>query len=323
MPPRRRRSAALVPLLPLAFLATACGGIGQGFAGHANAAADSPVGNSGTPNTGISPEALAERAADANREARGVRSEFSGTVYGEPISGDSLITKSGDSETHFRVNGYGMHMLVVGGTTYSRADPGAYKALFELMAKAPNYDAENDGPTDSMDEFMKLLEGKYLEDEKDPEDSGFLMFDGFLDEGPFTDDGSDADDDPYDYDDDSDSDEDAVQLSVGETTTIHGIEVVPLIGTARDDGTTTISTMYIPAHGTALPIRITSDEDNDGRIDATLDTRYFTVDGGTTVTAPRKEDTVDLDEAFEGMFGRDEPWDDSDSPYGGGGGVTA
>ncbi|UGQ14730.1 hypothetical protein LO772_14800 [Yinghuangia sp. ASG 101] len=348
MPPRRR-SAALVPLLPLAFLATACGGIGHGWAGHAKTASDSPVGNSGTPNTGITAQALAERAATANREARGVRGEFSGTVYGERISGDTLITARGDSESHVRVKGRGMHVLVVGDHTYTRAEPGLYKALFEVLGKAPGFDADTDEPSEGMAEFMKLMEGKYLRDDKGPDDSGFLVFDGFLDEGPFesgdsggsgsdphsdpdSDSGDDDDYDDYgddgtddygDSDDDSGADSGAIALSLGEPTKIGGIEVIPLIATARDDGTTSISTMYLPAHGTPLPVRLTSDEDNDGRIDATIDTRYFGVDDGRTVTAPKDEDSVDLDEAFEGMFGRDEPWDRSDAPYDGGGGVTA
>lgn len=342
MPPRRRRSAtaALVPLIPLAFLATACGGIGHGWAGHAKTASDSPVGNSGTPNTGITARALLERASDANREARSVRSEFTGTVYGEQVSGDTLITASGDSETHFRVKGHGMHLLVVGGRTYTRVEPGTYKALFEVLRKAPGFDPDTDEPSEGMAEFMELMEGKYLEDDKGADDSGFPMFDDILDEVRFEDGGSgddadDADDSDGTYDDDygdddsdsgsdSDSDSDDTELSLGEPTKIEGIEVIPVVATTRDDGTTSISTMYLPARGTPLPVRLTSDEDNDGRVDATLDTRYFAADGGKTVTAPKDEDSVDLDEAFEGIFGRDdEPWDDSDSPYDENGGVTA
>ncbi len=334
MAPRRRRSttAALVTLVPLAFLATACGGIGHGWAGDVKTASDSPVGNSGAPNTGITARALAERAAEADREARGVRSEFSGTVYGEAMSGDSLVTKAGDSEAHLRVGGRGIHKLTVGGHTYTLVDPGAYEALFGMLAKAPNYDADSDGPPESMGEFYELMEGKYLVSDKDDEENGLLVFNGFLDEVPFEDSGSDFGDDADsdDYDSDSDDDEDEeyydsgdIDLSLGETTRINGIEVIPLIATSHDDGTTSIATMYLPAHGTPLPVRTTSDEDNDGRIDATLDYRYFGLDGGKTVTAPKDKDSVDLEEAFAWMFRDDEPWDGSDSPYApDGGGVT-
>ncbi|HSA50233.1 MAG TPA: hypothetical protein VLH10_08995 [Yinghuangia sp.] len=325
MPLRRRPARVLVPLIPLAFLATACGGIAEGWAGHAKTAADSPVGNTGAPNTGISAEALIERASDANRDARGVRSEFKGTTYGVPVSGETVITKSGDSETQVRFQDHAARLLLVGGTTYTHLEQGTYAVLFDLARKAPGYDREEDEPDDSMVEFLKLMEGKFLQSEADPDDKGFPMFNGAFSDAPFTDlagagdseDSSDSDD--YEYDEDSGEDEysDDTELTLGEPTTIDGIEVIPVIATTRYDGTTSIHTMYLPAHGTPLPVRVTSDEDNDGDVDVSLDTRYFGVDGDKTVTAPGDDETVDMDEAFEFFGGgsSDDEYPYGDSPY--------
>ncbi|MGR6999848.1 hypothetical protein ACU686_20055 [Yinghuangia aomiensis] len=69
--------------------------------------------------------------------------------------------------------------------------------------------------------------------------------------------------------------------------------------------------MYIPAHGTPLPVRITVDENGDGKDEASMDTRY-THDSGGTVTAPKDDDTVDMDKVMSGIFGSGGSDDDYD-----------
>lgn len=294
------RRAALIPLVPLALLAAACGEPTGGWANHAKVAADSPVGNTGEPNTGITAEALGERVARADREARSVRTEFSGKLYGVPVSGGTAVTKNGDSESRLNLDGHDVHVLVVGRTEYTRMEKGTFATLFATIRKAPGYDPELEEPGRGFVEFSKLIEGKYLKDEAITTGNGFPSFDGTLGGGPF---GNDALDEAGDDVDDGTR----VTLSLGDAIRVDGIEVIPLIETTEErGGDTSVTTMYVPTHGTPLPVRLTSDDDNDGDIDASIDTRYFALDEDRKVTAPPAPDTVDLDRLMEEYFGRDD-----------------
>lgn len=319
--PARRRSAAA--LIPLALFATACGGVGQDWANQAKRAADSPVGNTGEPNVGITAEELMKRVAEADRSARSVGTEFSGQLYGVPVHGDTSVTRTGDIESHLTLKDREIHVLVIGKTEYSKLEQGTYAVLFGIIAKAPGYDADLEEPGDGFREFGKLLEGKYLKDEAATRGTGFQSFDSVLGGGPFTngDDSEDGDEETDDYDDDYERD-DEVGYQLGDTQRIGGIEVIPLIVTTETrQGDKSVQTLYVPTHGTPLPVRMTSDDDNDGKVDASIDTRYSKLDPDRKVTAPDKDQTVDLDTVMEDFFGDLDDLgdsDDPDSPYGGG-----
>lgn len=315
-----RRLLATVALIPLAAVLTACGGVGEDWANETRTAADSPVGNDGAPNTGISADDLAERVEKADRETRSVRTEFDGDMYGVALSGDAKVTKNGDTEAHYMLSGKEMELRVVGGTEYYRLDPGTYAALFEMYHKSPSYDSGDAKEEEDFLEFAKLVEGKYLKEEADDDDGGLQTFDGLIDEGPFAGDGSGdgggSDDDEDSYDEDYDDDDgDDTEYTLGEITHVNGIEVIPLIATAEDDDTTYVTTSYIPTHGTPLPVRVTFDENDDDRLDGSLDLRYFTVGDEASVAAPPKEETVDMGKAMGGLFGGlDGGDDDGGSP---------
>lgn len=281
--------------------ATACGGLDQEWANRAKQAADSPVGNTGEPNTGITAEQLMQRVSDADHDARSVRTDFRGHFYGVPVRGDTTVTANGDIESHLTLGGRGIHTLVVGETEYTRLDEGTYKVLFDMIAKAPGYDAELEGPGESFLEFGKLMEGKYLKDEAVTRGTGLQSFDGVLGGGPFTNGDDSAGESPYD-DDFAPPGEDA-DYRLGDVLRIDGIEVIPLVRTIRTDGLTSVLTLYVPTHGTPLPVHMTSYDDNDGKVDASVDTDYKTIPSGRTVRAPDAAKTVDMDKIMEDFFG--------------------
>ncbi|MCF2529522.1 hypothetical protein [Yinghuangia soli] len=290
-----RLRPAAIALLPLAFLATACGGAANGWAADARQAARSPVGNTGDANTGISAEDLMKRVAKADSETRGVRTEFKGHMYGVPVSGSTRVTASGDSEASLTLDRSDIHVLTIAGTEYTKFEDGTYATLYETAKKAPDYDADDDEGSESFLEFGKLTEGKYLKSKAGESGLSVGSFDWLL--GSSFIGGSDMPDD-YEY-----ADEDDVKLSVGDAVRIDGIDVIPLIRSYDEDGESWVETMYIPTRGTPLPVRFTSDDDNDGKVDTSIDTRYSALDGDSTVKAPPKEQTVDMKAIMEDFFG--------------------
>lgn len=307
----RRHLTSAAIAIPVALFATGCG-LGNDWATQARDAADSPVGNSGEPNTGLSAQELRKRIARADRETRNVRSEFSGTVYGVGVSGESLVNAGGDLESRLRLKDKEVHVLRVGTNEYARVDQGMFGLMAELEKKSPSYDPDDDEQGDEYLEFAKLMEGKYLKT-KASKDSGSGL--GMLDALPGAEGFSGGDNDgSADPDDDFYGDE--VTYTLGELTTVNGVRTIPLISTTEDgDGKKAVQTTYVPAHGPALPIRVTSDDDNDGKAESSVDTKYFTLHGDTKVTAPPADLTVDMEKVMEGMFGGFDD-EDSDSGFG-------
>ncbi|MGW0658137.1 hypothetical protein [Streptodolium elevatio] len=297
--------------------ATACGGIDQDWANRAKEAADSPVGNTGEPNVGITAEQLLERVSEADHAARSVRTDFTGHFYGVPVHGDTSVTENGDIESHLTVKDREIHVLVVGDTEYTRMEEGTNKVLIDMIAKAPGYDPELEEPSESFVEFGKLLEGKYLKDEAVSRGTGLPSFDAILGGGPFTNGDDSAGENP---DGDFGEDEygggygDDVEHQLGDALHIDGIEVIPLVLTNRTRDLTSVLTMYVPTHGTPLPVRMTSDDDNDGKVDASVDTHYRAVAPDRTVTAPDGDRTVDMDTIMEDFFGSPGDGDGPDGP---------
>ncbi|MGR6999849.1 hypothetical protein ACU686_20060 [Yinghuangia aomiensis] len=116
--------------------------------------ADAPVGNTGAPNTGISAEDLMKRVAQADRDVRGVRAEFHGTLYGIPVSGFSRINASGDKESEVLLKGKRVHELRVGSSQYMLMERGSFEVLFDAMESSPGY-SERDEPDGDLREFAK------------------------------------------------------------------------------------------------------------------------------------------------------------------------
>lgn len=309
---RHRRIGRAAALIPLALLATACGGLGTDWARQARDVADAPVGNTGAPNTGITADELMERVEKADRDVRGIRAEFHGNLYGTPISGFTRISSSGDQESEVLLKGKRVRELRVGSEEYVLMERGSFAVLFDALKASPGYDAEEDEPDGDFREFAKLIEGKYLKTKASPgSGAGLGTVDGMWGNGPFgkNDAGSGDDDDEGYYDDDYPAE---AEYSLGQPTTVNGIETIPVKAVSDDgDGKKLTETLYIPAHGTPLPVRITSDEDGDGKDDASMDTRY-TRDSGGTVVAPKDDDTVDMEKVMGGMFGFGGSDDDED-----------
>lgn len=286
--------------------ATACGGLDQDWANRAKQAADSPVGNTGEPNVGITAEQLIGRVADADRAARSVRTEFSGQFYGVPVHGDTSVTENGDVESHLTLKDREIHVLVVGDTEYTRMEEGTYEVLFDMISKAPGYDPDLEGPGDSFREFGKLTEGKYLKGQAVSRGTGLQSFADVLGGGPFT--NGEGSDGGESFDEDGDE----VDYQLGDALHIDGIEVIPVVRTTETDDLTSVLTLYVPTHGTPLPVRMTSDDDNDGKVDASVDTHYRALDGDKTVAAPDEARTVDMDKVMEDFFGGPSDFDDPD-----------
>lgn len=320
---RHRRIGRAAALIPLVFLATACGGLGTDWARQARDVADAPVGNTGAPNTGFSADELMKRVVQADREVRSVRADFHGTLYGIPLSGFSRINASGDKESEVLLKGKRVHELRVGSAQYMLMERGSFEVLFDAMKSSPGY-SERDEPDGDFREFAKLMEGKYLKQKASKGfGGGFGTVEGLWGSGPFGgDDADSAEDDEGYYDDDY---PDEPEYSLGTPTTVGGIETIPVKAVSDDgEGGTVTETLYIPAHGTPLPVRITVDEDGDGKDEASMDTRY-SHDSGGTVTAPKEADTVDMDKVMSGIFGSggsDDDYDDG-AGRGPGGGAAA
>ncbi|MDI2127030.1 hypothetical protein [Yinghuangia seranimata] len=301
----RRLAVTVAAAIPVLLLATACGtGAVPDSAGQARKAADSPVGNTGRDNTGISAEDLLRRVADEHGK-RAMRVEQQGTVFGTKVTSDLTVGKNGDYESHTLIGDKKVHDLLIGDTEYTRVDPGGYAVMFDLMKKTPGYDEKTDGPDASSREFAKLLEGRYLKDDhsdsrtdRSSGGAGTLNFDDLLGVGI----------------DDPDSGDRTHRL--GDPARIRGIDTIRVITTTHSDGKVWVRTVYVPAHGAALPLRVTADVDNDDTVDASMDSSYFNrSDDGHGPKKPPADQTVDMKMVMEGLFGRDDG-------FGPGGGTT-